>query len=73
MIKLAPQQLADLWYLRFGARWVERRKLDAVWDDFYRTLKRTGYMDYEAISDPNTFGYIEVARLKGEQDADCRQ
>lgn len=66
MTCLTPQQLADLWFLRFGDRWVEHPELDKDWVEFYKTLKRNGYMQYEAINAPNSFGYVEVARLKGD-------
>ena len=45
---ISVYELADLWYLRYGAtEWVERDELDETWQLFADALKKSNLLDYE--------------------------
>jgi hypothetical protein len=70
--ELTPQQLADLWYLKYEYTWVQREKLDDDWRKIANTLMKNSFLDYEiaggwAHITPNgkKQGVSEILRLKG--------
>lgn len=68
MNELPPQQLADLWYLKFGHAWISRSTLDDDWRSIVSTLMKTNKIDYVLVTgSPAVFE--EVYKLK-ESHAD---
>lgn len=68
MTKLAPQQLADVWYLRFGYSWVNSTDVeDETWKKIINTLMRHSLLDYHLVQDKA--GIREVYKLR-ENHAD---
>jgi hypothetical protein len=70
--ELTPQQLADLWYLKYEYTWVPREKLDEDWRKIANTLMKNSFLDYEiaggwAYITPQREerGVSEILRLKG--------
>lgn len=66
MTKLQPQELASLWYLRFGDKWVVRTDLDQEWKDIGRELMQNNLAEYDLVSNVNTNSVIttEIIKLK---------
>lgn len=81
---IEPNQLADVWYLKFGYEWVARPDLDEDWKKIADTLMKHDYLRYElsmwrspSVSKPRagqgnngTAGVTEILKLKGESGAD---
>jgi hypothetical protein len=68
MTKLTPQQLADVWYLRFGASWVNSVDVEgATWKKIIDALMRNSLLDYHLVQDKT--GIREVYKLR-ENHAD---
>lgn len=81
---IEPNQLADVWYLKFGYRWVARPDLDEDWKKIAEVLMKHDYLRYElsmwrSPSTPKpkpgqtvdgTAGVTEILKLKGESGAD---
>jgi len=61
---LAPQELANLWYLKFGNKWVSREDLDEDWRSISKELMRNNLADYDLINDPKIFIITEIIKLK---------
>lgn len=72
MNELTPQQLADLWYLRYENKWIPRDHLDPDWKKIANTLMKNSLLDYELSGgwpqhDGNknmSIGVIEILKLK---------
>jgi hypothetical protein len=62
--KVSPQELANLWYLKYEYQWVARDTLDKEWKDISRELMRNNLADYTVINRPDKFGSAEVVKLK---------
>jgi alpha-D-ribose 1-methylphosphonate 5-triphosphate synthase subunit PhnG len=63
MTKLTPQQLADVWYLRFGYSWVNSTNVeDATWKKIIDALMRNSLLDYHLVQDRT--GINEVYKLR---------
>jgi len=63
MAELPPQQLADMWYLKFGYEWVTRGTLDSDWRSIVSTLMKTNKVEYTVIPvESSTFE--EIYKLK---------
>lgn len=61
--KLTTQQLADLWYLRFGTDWVLSKDVrDDEWKKIVNALMRANCLEYHLLH--NKTGIEEVYRLK---------
>ena len=41
---LEPQQLADLWLLRFGTEWVLEETLEVTWLEILKELQKNNYV-----------------------------
>lgn len=72
MNELTPQQLADLWYLRYENKWIPREYLDPDWKKIANTLMKNSLLDYELSggwpqhdgSRNMRIGVIEILKLK---------
>ena len=64
MKKVQPQELANLWYLKYAYQWVAKDTLDKEWKDIGRELMRSNLADYTSINRPDKFGIMEVIKLK---------
>lgn len=64
MINIPSQELANLWYLKFGHKWVVRAELDADWKDISKELMRNNLADYDLINDPKISLTTEIVKLK---------
>lgn len=64
MNTLSPQELANLWYLKFEHKWVARDELPQDWKDIGRTLMQHSLADYEMISVSNQRASVEIIKLK---------
>jgi hypothetical protein len=68
---IPPQELADLWYLRYGYTWVRYDALPEELDEVANLLKKTSWLDYHMGLDKE--GYFEVLQLKEERHANRRK
>lgn len=80
---IEPNQLADVWYLRFGHQWIARSDLDEDWKKIAEVLMKNDYLRYElcAWQSPDISklrpkqvvdgptGVTEILKLKGEEGA----
>lgn len=66
MIRIQPQELANLWYLKFGNEWVSRAELDQDWKDISRELMKNNLAEYDLVSsvDANSTITTEIVKLK---------
>lgn len=64
MNTLTPQELANLWYLKFEHRWVASGELDAEWRRIGNELMRNNLADYELLSSPQARHAAEIIKLK---------
>lgn len=64
MNTLSPQELANLWYLKFEHKWVARNDLPQDWKDIGRTLMQHNLADYEMLSVSNQRAAVEIIKLK---------
>lgn len=63
MSEISPQQLADLWYLKFQHKWIARVELDSDWRAIVKTLMQTNKVEYTMVPvTSNTFE--EIYKLK---------
>jgi hypothetical protein len=60
---VTPQQLADLWYLKFGYGWVTRSALDKDWKNISRELMKNNLAEYDLMNDPK-YAITEIVKLK---------
>lgn len=56
--------MADLWYLKFGYKWIPRMELDADWRDIASVLMQSNLADYEMINQPSTGSLLEIIKIK---------
>jgi hypothetical protein len=68
---IPPQELADLWYLRYGYDWVKANALPKELCEVTDLLKKTSWLDYHMGLDKE--GYFEVLQLKKERHANRRK
>jgi len=61
---ISPQELANLWYLKFGDGWIVRTDLPQEWKDIGRELMRNNLADYEMINYSTRFSPVEIIKLK---------
>jgi hypothetical protein len=71
MSLIPPQELADLWYLRYGYDWVKANALPKELCEVTDLLKKTSWLDYHMGLDKE--GYFEVLQLKKERHANRRK
>jgi hypothetical protein len=71
MSLIPPQELADLWYLRYGYDWVKANALPKELCEVTDLLKKTSWLDYHMGLDKE--GYFEVLQLKEERHANRRK
>jgi hypothetical protein len=45
--QLTPQQLADLWYLKYEHKWIPREHLEPEWKKIANTLMKNSLLEYE--------------------------
>jgi hypothetical protein len=66
MNRLEPQDLANLWYLKFGYKWVKGFELDADWRKIGRELMRNNLADYETMlgTEKQKQTIVEIVKLK---------
>ena len=72
MNELTPQQLADLWYLRYENKWIPREHLDSDWKKIANTLMKNSLLDYELSGGWSQYqgnknvgvGVTEILKLK---------
>lgn len=64
MNTLSPQELANLWYLKFGSKWVIKDQLQDEWKVIGRELMKNNLADYELINDPQVSYATEIIKLK---------
>ena len=64
MNKLEPQDLANLWYLKFGHKWVKSFELDADWKKISKELMRSNLADYDTMLMVDTEQLTEIVKLK---------
>ncbi len=64
MNRLEPQDLANLWYLKFGYKWVKGFELDADWKNISRELMRSNLADYDTMLMVDTEQLTEIVKLK---------
>jgi hypothetical protein len=63
MSDIPPQQLADMWYLKFEYGWISHSTLDAEWRAIAKTLQKSNKIDYVLVAgSPNLFE--EIYKLK---------
>ena len=68
---IPPQELADLWYLRYAYAWVRSNALPKELHGVADTLKKTNWLEYHMGLDKE--GYFEVLQLKEERHANRRK
>jgi len=68
---IPPQELADLWYLRYGYNWVKSQDLTNELSEVANELKKSSWLDYHM--GVGTEGYFEVLQLKEERHANRRK
>lgn len=65
---LTPQQLADLWYLKFGTEWVARSEMNQDWRNISRELMKNNLADYDLAhvykDNVTKIGLEEIVKLK---------
>jgi hypothetical protein len=59
---MTPQQLAELWHLKFANKWVIQTDLPDDWRDIGNKLKRANLAQYELAFTED--GYKEYIKLK---------
>jgi len=66
MKTIPPQALADLWYLKFGHRWVNGFELSKDWRKISRELMRNNLADYETMlgTEKQKQTIVEMVKLK---------
>jgi hypothetical protein len=64
MNRLEPQDLANLWYLKFGYKWVKGFELDADWKKISKELMRSNLADYDTMLMVDTEQLTEIVKLK---------
>ena len=67
MSDIPPQQLADLWYLKFEYRWISHNTLDAEWRAIAKTLQKSNKIEYSLIPCRNEIhveNFEEIYKLK---------
>lgn len=64
MNRIEPQDLANLWYLKFGYKWVKGFELDADWKKISRELMRSNLADYDTMLMVDTEQLTEIVKLK---------
>jgi hypothetical protein len=64
MNSIGPQDLANLWYLKFGYKWVKGFELDADWKKISRELMRSNLADYDTMLMVDTEQLTEIVKLK---------
>jgi hypothetical protein len=64
MNPITPQELANLWYLKFEHRWVASVELDKEWRRISRELMKHNLADYDLINDPQVSYSTEIIKLK---------
>ena len=63
MNSLTPQELACLWYLKFGHAWIARDDLEKDWKDISRTLMQHNLAAYDLLADKQAVA-LEIIKLK---------
>jgi hypothetical protein len=62
-MNLTPDQMADLWYLRFKDRWVTNDKVQTEkWKKIVSVLMKHDIIRYQLV--PRKSGYVECYQLK---------
>lgn len=64
MIGLAPNELADLWYLKFGHEWQVKQDLPDDWKKIASPLMQNDLLAYAAMNRPDRGGIVEIVKLK---------
>lgn len=64
MTSISPQELANLWYLKFGDGWIVRTDLPQEWKDIGRELMRNNLADYDLLRTSNSVATVEIIKLK---------
>lgn len=64
MIALTPQQLADMWCLKFGTAWVIRDSLDKDWKEIGNILMKNNLADYDLVYTADSIFVQEIIKLK---------
>jgi hypothetical protein len=64
MNRIEPQDLANLWYLKFGYKWVKGFELDADWKKISKELMRSNLADYDTMLMVDTEQLTEIVKLK---------
>ena len=64
MKRIEPQDLANLWYLKFGYKWVKSFELDTDWKKISRELMRSNLADYDTMLMVDTEQLTEIVKLK---------
>jgi hypothetical protein len=64
VIKLEPQELAELWYLKYGHQWQTKSLLDDDWKNIARVLMKNNLADYTLHNRPDKEGVTEIIKLK---------
>lgn len=64
MNRIEPQDLANLWYLKFGYKWVKSFELDTDWKKISRELMRSNLADYDTMLMVDTEQLTEIVKLK---------
>lgn len=68
---LPPQELAEMWYLRYGYTWVRSDSLSKELHEVADLLKKTSWLDYHMGLGKD--GYFEALQLKEERHANRRK
>lgn len=63
MNMVAPQALANLWYLKYGHSWVTSTELSKDWKAISRELMKNNLADYEMLMNPQSPA-VEIIKLK---------
>ena len=64
MNELTPQELANLWYSKFGHKWMICTDLSDEWRNISRTLMKNNLADYDMVSTPSYGAIKEIIKLK---------
>ena len=64
MNELSPQELSNLWYLKFGYAWIERDTLDKDWREISNKLMQNNLADYEIMMTIDHNAASEIIKLK---------
>jgi hypothetical protein len=62
MIELTPLHMADLWYLRFGDRWIINDELEEEWQSIKNEMMKNNLLLYQLVAHKR--GYVECYQLK---------